>query len=133
MDYKFFFSNLDNVLFKKKKKNKVRFIIFLYVLKISNSIYLVEKLKKLEKEYTTARPTYHRFNYNRLRVKQATSTSEHVSMEYTTQREEVMLPILTFVLFSETRMPRGTSNRYNYSIFFFLFRALFQGCMVLHG
>lgn len=32
----------------------------------------MEKLKKLEKEYTTARPTYHRFNYNRLRVKQAT-------------------------------------------------------------
>lgn len=93
----------------------------------------MEKLKKLEKEYTTARPTYHRFNYNRLRVKQATSTSEHVSMEYTTQREEVMLPILTFVLFSETRMPRGTSNRYNYSIFFFSLRALFQGCMVLHG
>lgn len=124
------------------KKKKKRFTTFLYVLKISSNISLVKELKKLsskrrqifyfilspvffffsrkrKKEYNCIHLAYHHFNYNHLRAKQILqpNTVSAVSMEYNATKRLCYRSLPSKRLFSETRMPRGTSNRYNYSIY----------------
>lgn len=132
---------------------KKRFITFLFVLKISSNISLVEQLKKLsskrqqifyfilspvffffksEKEYNCIHLAYHHFNYNHLRAKQIPQPNTYPPYRWniTQRRGYVTDPYLRSVYFQKLGCQEAQVTD---TIIPFTWRTLIQGCMVLHG